>query len=229
MHTSFQGFADRTDAAEQLVDCLQEYRGSNPLILAIPRGAVPMGRIIAERLDGELDVVLVRKLGAPSNPEYAIGAIDESGNTTLNPDVDESGLDSANLAAEQRQQMEVMRKRRSTYIPHRPAISVQGRIVLVVDDGIATGSTMIAALKAVRLQNPETLICVTPVAPPDSIRAVAPFADAVVCLLTEPDFRAVSQFYRDFRAVDDTEVAAILQQSVHTKQSTQADNSERTL
>lgn len=227
MHISFQGFADRADAAEQLVDCLQAYRGRNPLVLAIPRGAVPMGRIIAERLGGELDVVLVRKLGAPENPEYAIGAIDEAGNSTVNPDVDASDIDAASLAAEQQRQMEVMRKRRSMYMPHRPAVSAQGRIVLVVDDGIATGSTMIAALKAVRLQNPQTLICVTPVAPPESIRVVAPFADAVVCLLTVADFRAVSQFYRDFRAVDDTEVAAILQQSARTVQSVQTGNSER--
>lgn len=218
MHTPIQGFADRAHAAQQLVDCLQAYRGRNPLVLAIPRGAVPMGRIIAERLGGELDVVLVRKLGAPGNPEYAIGAIDEAGNTTMNPEVDVSDLDAASLAAEQRRQMEVMRKRRSSYMPHRPAISAQGRIVLVVDDGIATGSTMIAALKAVRLQNPETLICVSPVAPPESLKAVAPFADAVVCLLTAADFHAVSQFYRDFAAVDDTEVAAILQQSARAAQ-----------
>ena len=218
MHTPIQGFADRAHAAQQLVDCLKAYRGRNPLVLAIPRGAVPMGQIIAERLGGELDVVLVRKLGAPSNPEYAIGAIDEAGNTTMNPEVDVSDLDPASLAAEQRRQMEVMRKRRSSYMPHRPAISAQGRIVLVVDDGIATGSTMIAALKAVRRQNPETLICVSPVAPPESLKAVAPFADAVVCLLTAADFHAVSQFYRDFAAVDDTEVAAILQQSARAAQ-----------
>lgn len=218
MHTPIQGFANRMDAAEQLVDCLQAYRGCNPLVLAIPRGAVPMGRIIAERLGGELDIVLVRKLGAPGNPEYAIGAIDEAGNTFMNPDVEVSELDAASLAAEQQHQMEVMRKRRSTYLPHRPAVSAQGRIVLVVDDGIATGSTMIAALKAIRLQHPETLICVSPVAPPESLRMVAPFADAVVCLLTAADFHAVSQFYRDFAAVDDTEVAAILQQSVRTGQ-----------
>lgn len=213
MPAPIQGFMNRADAAEQLANCLQAYRGCNPLVLAIPRGAVPMGRIIAERLGGELDVVLVRKLGAPGNPEYAVGAIDEAGNTYMNSDVDESDLDPVSLAAQQRDQLELMRKRRSTYMPQRAAISVQGRIVLVVDDGIATGSTMIAALKAVRLQNPETLICATPVAPPESLRAVAPYADAVVCLLNVDDFQAVGQFYRDFTAVDDAEVIAILQQA----------------
>lgn len=216
MHRSIEGFADRADAAQQLVDSLRVYRGCNPLVLAIPRGAVPMGQIIAERLGGELDVVLVRKLGAPGNPEYAIGAIDESGNVYMNPEVDAGDFDAASLAAQQRHEMEVMRKRRSAYMPHRPAVSARGRIALVVDDGIATGSTMIAALKAVRLQNPKTLICVTPVAPHESLQAVAPFADAVVCLLSPDNFHAVSQFYRDFAAVDDTEVAAILQQAART-------------
>ncbi|NMM36883.1 MAG: phosphoribosyltransferase [Glaciimonas sp.] len=224
MYTPNQGFADRTDAAEQLVDCLQAYRGCNPLVLAIPRGAVPMGKIIAERLGGELDIVLVRKLRAPGNLEYAIGAIDETGNTTMNMEVDASDIDANSLTAEQQYQKEVMRKRRSTYMRLRPAINVKGRIVLLLDDGIATGSTMIAALKAVRLQNPDTLICVTPVAPPESIKAVAPFADAVVCLLTAADFHAVSQFYRDFTAVDDTEVAAILQQSTRSAYNVQRDD-----
>ena len=199
-----QGFEDREQAAQQLADRLQAYRGKNPLILAIPRGAVPMGRIIAERLGGQLDVVLVRKVASPFNPEFALGAVDEDGNLYLNPHAALSGVRATEISGEKERQMAVIKARRASYLP---PINPAGRIVIVVDDGIATGATMIAALKALQAKKPKKLICATPVAAPDSLRSVADYADDVVCLHAPENFMAVGQFYRHFPQVSDDEVA----------------------
>lgn len=201
-----QGFENREQAAQQLADRLQEYRGKNPLILAIPRGAVPMGRIIAERLGGQLDVVLVRKVASPFNPEFALGAVDEDGNLFLNPYSGISGAETAEIAREKERQMAVIKARRASYLPQQVPINPAGRIVIVLDDGIATGATMIAALKAVSTKKPKKLICATPVGAPDSIRSVAGYADQVVCLHAPENFMAVGQFYRYFPQVSDEEV-----------------------
>jgi len=200
------GFEDRAQGAQQLAERLQAYRDKNPLILAIPRGAVPMGRIIAELLGGQLDVVLVRKVASPFNPEFALGAVDEDGNLFLNPHTSSSGADAAAIAAEKARQMAVIKARRASYLPQHAPISPAGRIVIVVDDGIATGATMIAALKSVRAKNPKKLICATPVAAADSLQDVADYADEVVCLQMPDNFMAVGQFYRDFPQVSDEEV-----------------------
>ena len=203
-------FADRDDAALKLAAKLQKYKGQNPLVLGIPRGAVPMARIIAEQLDGEVDVVLVRKLRAPGNPEFAVGAVEESGWAFIAPHATAVGADEAYIEREKAGQIELIRARRREYTAHRPRVDPTGRIVIVVDDGLATGSTMIAALHALRLQNPRTLICAVPVSPPDTVERITPLADEVVCLETPFDFRAVGQFYREFHQVEDAEVIACL-------------------
>ncbi|MBI2752122.1 MAG: phosphoribosyltransferase [Betaproteobacteria bacterium] len=205
-------FRDRIDAAQRLAKALAGYRGKNPLVLAIPRGAVRMGRVLADALEGELDVVLVRKLRAPESPEFAVGAIDESGWAYVADHAAEVGADEAYLAGEKRIQMETLRKRRVQYTPERPPADPAGRIAIVVDDGLATGATMIAALHAVRAKRPARLICAIPVAASDSLAKVSPHADEVVCLDTPPNFYAVGQFYRDFAQVQDDEVAALLAQ-----------------
>jgi putative phosphoribosyl transferase len=203
-------FRDRVHAAGELACALAAYRGRHPLVLAIPRGAVPMGRIIADQLEGELDVVLVRKLGAPWNPEFAVGAIGETGWTYVADHATKAGATDAYLEGEKASQLELMRERRLRYTPSRPPIDPAGRVAIVVDDGLATGATMIAALHAVRARKPALLVCAVPVGAPDSVEKVRPHCDELVCLHAPPDFSAVGQFYRTFGQVEDAEVMAAL-------------------
>ena len=203
-------FESRTDAARRLAGALARYRGRNPLVLAIPRGAVEMGRILADELHGELDVVLVRKLRAPGSPEFAVGAIDETGWAYVAPYAESAGADAAYLEREKRAQLDTLRKRRAEYTPTRPPIDPAGRIAIVVDDGLATGASMMAALHAIRQQKPARLVCAVPVAPPSTLERLRPYADEVVCLQAPPRFGSVGQFYRHFPQVEDAEVLACL-------------------
>lgn len=203
-------FQDRNEAAELLLERLAAYKGKNPLVLAIPRGAVPMAKIIADGLGGEVDVVLVRKLRAPLNSEFAIGSVDESGWTYLAEYAEQVGATTEYIEAEKQAQMKTIRRRRAEYTPIRPPIDPSGRIVIVIDDGLATGATMISALHSLRARNPEKLICAVPVAPPETLGKVAGYADEVICLEAPEWFQAVGQFYMSFPQVDDSEVIGLL-------------------
>ena len=203
-------FDSRLDAGRRLAKALAAYRGRNPLVLAIPRGAVEMGAMLAAELKGELDVVLVKKLRAPDNPEFAIGAVDETGWTYLAPYAAMAGGGARYLEKEKTAELELLRRRRALYTPARAPADPKGRIAIVVDDGIATGASMIAALHAVRSRKPARLVCAVPVAAPESLEQVRPYADEVVCLETPEDFRAVGQFYRQFPQVEDEAVVAFL-------------------
>jgi predicted phosphoribosyltransferase len=213
-------FQSRLDAGRRLAKALAAYRGRDALVLAIPRGAVEMGAEIARELDGELDVVLVRKLRAPGSPEFAVGAIDESGWTYIASHAEAAGADQDYLAKEIAAQRELLRRRRAQYTPARAAADPAGRVAIVVDDGIATGASMIAALHAVRAKRPARLVCAVPVAAPESLEAVRPYADELVCLEAPEYFHAVGQFYREFPQVEDDEVVALLAR--HGKRKTPA-------
>jgi predicted phosphoribosyltransferase len=203
-------FHNRAHAAGLLASSLEKYRGRRPLVLAIPRGAVPMGSIIAKALDGDLDVVLVRKLRAPENPELAVGSIDEKGRVYLDPDTRRLCTPEY-LESEKLTQADTLRDRRRMY--GRPAVDAAGRIAIVVDDGIATGSTMIAALRAVRAQNPSRLVAAVGVAPAETLLRMRAEADEVVCLDTPAVMFAVGSHFREFPQVSDDEVTAALEAS----------------
>lgn len=169
-----------------------------------------MGLEIARALDGEFDLVLVRKLRAPYSSEFAVGAVDESGWVHLAEHAQDAGADAAYLARETEAQLATLTRRRAQYTAGRTPIDPAGRVVIVVDDGLATGATMIAALHAVRAHRPARLICAVPVASPEALETVRPWADEVVCLQAPRFFDAVGRFYRDFAQVEDAEVLRLL-------------------
>lgn len=201
-------FKDRTVAARLLVERLSAYRGQVPLVLGVPRGAVPMARIIADALDGDLDVVLVRKLRAEGQPELAIGAIDETGAVVKGAYF---GLSSpAHVREEIRTQQEILRRRRQLYTNARKQNDPADRVVIIVDDGIATGSSMLMAIRSVRARHPKKIVVAIGVAPPESLAALRTEADEVVCLQSPAYFYAVGQYYDDFSEVTDDMVVAAL-------------------
>ena len=214
-------FENRAEAGQMLARRLEKYQGQRPLVLAIPRGAVPMGKIVADALDGELDVVLVRKLRAPYNPELAIGSIDETGAVYLDPDTRDL-WDEPYLETEKKAQLETLRQRREMYQPAGSPIDTAGRVVIVLDDGIATGSTMIAALRAVRARQPSKLIAATGVASAEALRLIRQEADEVVCLETPELLYAIGYHFRDFSQVSDDDVVATLLEARRPRASTGA-------
>lgn len=203
-------FKNRIQAAGLLAQKLIQYRGLNPLVLAIPRGGVPLGRVIADALGGELDVLMVRKLGAPMDSELAIGAVSEDGEVFVSSIASKAGASEEYIEAEVGQQIYLMHRRRALYTPVRAPISPKNRVVIVVDDGLATGATMLTGLRALQNLHPHKLICAIPVAALNSLATISGYCDELICLSEEPNFTGVGAYYDDFSQVQDSEVVALL-------------------
>ena len=209
-------FMDRRDAGRQLAEKIRARRFANPVVLALPRGGVPVADEIARAIGAPLDLVLVRKIGAPLQPELAIGAVvdGEELEIVLNEDIIRLvGSDEAYIAQEKKRELAEIERRRGAYLGGRRPADVAGRTAIVVDDGIATGSTVRAALKALRRRGPARTVLAVAVAPPDTVASLTEEVDEIICLGTPEDFGAISMFYRDFRQVSDAEVIAILDRS----------------
>ena len=209
-------FKNRADAGRRLVPGLLWYKRQNPLVLALPRGGVPVAYEVATALDAPLDIVVVRKLGAPGRPELGIGAVvdGDQAQSVLNDDmVRLLEVSEEYLAAEVARQLQEIRRRQQLYRGGHPPEAVRGRTVIIVDDGIATGGSMRAALRAIRRGGADKLVVAVPVAPPETIAWLRQEADDVVCLSIPVRFQAVGQFYQDFRQTTDEEVMRLLDAS----------------
>lgn len=204
-------FRDREDAGCKLAEKLRGRELHDPLVLAIPRGGVVTGAVLARELRADLDVVLSRKLRAPTQPELAIGAISEDGRVYLNHHA-KAFLDlmEEHLAQERRHQRAEIARRKKLFRAVRPQAPIASRSVIVTDDGIATGCTMIAALQTIKTQKPREVIVAVPVASPDRLAEIRRWCDEVICLIAPKEFWAIGQFYEDFSQVEDEEVIELL-------------------
>lgn len=206
-------FRDRRDAGEALVKSLQQYRGTHALVLGLPRGGVPVAAQVARALDADLDVVVSRKLGSPVSAELAIGAVTANGGRFLNDDLIRTlNVSDAYLTAVTETQQAEARRRETVFRDSRPAPVMAGRTVILVDDGLATGATMRAAVRAVRLQQPKRLVVAVPVGSPEACAALRGEADEVVCLYEPTYFGAVGYYYRDFEQTQDSDVQTLLEE-----------------
>ena len=202
-------FADRTEAGRKLANALAAYKGRNAVVLALPRGGVPVAAQVAEALRAPMDLILVRKIGVPMQPELAMGAVVDGASPLIvrNEDVIQlAGIEEAEFKRVCDDELAEIERRRKLYLGGRDRVEVEGRVAIVVDDGIATGATTRAALRATRARKPKKLVLAVPVAPTDSLAAMKAEADQVVCLEDYESFGAIGYYYSDFRQTSDQEV-----------------------
>lgn len=210
-------FEDRADAGRRLADRLTHLKDETPIVLALPRGGVPVAFEVASELKAPLDVVLVRKIGAPGHKELGIGAVVDGPqpHIVLNEEIVRAlRPGEAYIQAESARELAEIERRRELYRPGRPPLSVEGRTVIVVDDGIATGGTVKAVLSALRQSRPKKLVLAVPVAPADTVAGLGPLADEIVVLAMPEPFYAVGAFYVDFAQTGDEEVIELLRRSL---------------
>jgi putative phosphoribosyl transferase len=207
-------FRDRSEAGRKLAAALAGYKDQEPVILALPRGGVPVAAEVASALDAPLDLILVRKVGVPFQPELAMGAVVDGASSIIvrNEDViRQAGIDEAEFKAVCDAEFAEIERRRELYLGSRERADVAGRTAIVIDDGIATGATTRAALRATRMRAPQRLVLAVPVAPTDSLPELRQEADDVVCVEVHDMFGAIGLYYGNFRQVSDAEVIAIME------------------
>ena len=206
-------FQNRIDAGQKLAKALLTYRDRQPVILALPRGGVPVAAEVASALDAPLDLILVRKIGLPYQPELAMGAVVDGDKPIVirNEDVIEfSGVSQKTFDEVCKEECAEIERRRQKYLGGRARTEVKGQVAIIIDDGIATGATTRAAIQAVRSREPKEVVLAVPVAPSDTVEKLNSEVDALVCLDTPRNFGAIGYFYRDFRQINDEEVIATL-------------------
>jgi putative phosphoribosyl transferase len=206
-------FANRTEAGGQLAQALARYKGERVVVLALPRGGVPVAAEVATALNAPLDLILVRKIGVPMQPELAMGAVVDGTSPLVvrNEEVIAlAGVNEADFKAVCDAELAEIERRRQLYLGGRPPVDVAGRVAIVIDDGVATGATTRAALRATRARKPKKLILAVPVAPTDSLATMQKEADEVVCLEDYESFGAIGFFYSDFRQISDQQVVDTL-------------------
>lgn len=211
-------FADRHEAGVELAEKLKTYTGRNDVVvLALPRGGVPVAHEVARALGAPLDIFVVRKLGLPGHRELAMGAIASGGVRILNDDVVRwYGIPTADIDEIAREEQAELERRERLYRDGLAPLDLRDRVVVLIDDGLATGSTMRAAVKAVRAHRPSRIVVAVPVGAPETCRDFADVADEVVCARTPQPFLAVGQWYRDFSETSDDEVRTLLHEGAHT-------------
>lgn len=206
-------FVDREEAGRLLANELLRFKDQQPVVLALPRGGVPVAVEVADALHAPLDLILVRKIGSPWQPELAIAAVVDGDRpeTVVNQEiVDQLGIGDSYLKEQEARQLAEIERRRQLYLADRPRAGLAGRTAIITDDGIATGATMQAALHAIRRTQPKYLVLAVPVAPPDTIERLRREVDEVVCLLRPAAFGAISLFYADFHQITDDEIVGML-------------------
>lgn len=217
-------FRDRSDAGRKLAAVLVRYRDQQPVILALPRGGVPVAAEVAKALSAPLDLILVRKIGVPDQPELAMGAVVDGGAPIIvrNEDVIRlAGIEESEFKAVCDGELAEIERRRQRYLGSRERAEIVGHTAIVVDDGIATGATMRAAVRATRMRNPKRLVLAVPVAPTESLAAMREEVDDVVCIEDHEFFGALSLYYRDFWQISDEEVTETLKRFPPKPQETQ--------
>ena len=206
-------FKNRTDAGRRLAKALTRYKSLRPVVLALPRGGVLVAAEVAAALEAPLDLVLVRKVGVPNQPELAMGAVTDGAQPMVvrNGEIIEAcGVSEQEFDAVASEELEEIERRRRRYIGDRTRAEVEGKVAIIIDDGIATGATTLAAIQAVRSRKPKELVLAVPVAPLDTVKKLHSEVDAIVCLDTPEELGAIGYFYRDFHQIGDEEVIATL-------------------